>query len=86
MHLVRRAVDGEDASVLVSVQAPVTRIVVSMGWIKLAMAADAAELELGGGRDGEIPDGKRVRWHGVKLPPVDDETPLQIFADNVPDR
>jgi hypothetical protein len=57
-----------------------------MGWIKLAMAADSAELELGGGRDGEIPDGKRVRWHGVKLPPVDDETPLQIFADNVPDR
>jgi hypothetical protein len=47
MHFVWGAVDDEDAVVLVSMQAPVARIMIGMGRLQPTMAANAAELKLG---------------------------------------
>ena len=47
MHFVWGAVDGEYAVVLVSMQAPVALIMIGMGRLQPAMAANAAEFKLG---------------------------------------
>jgi hypothetical protein len=47
IHFVWGAVDGEDAVVLVSMQAPVARIMIDMGRLQPAMTANAAVFKLG---------------------------------------